>query len=115
LNVSIFLDWEHLAALGSIEYLSRIPGNKKPPEVQARGTSISRMRSVRLSKFSQASLAIFNFQSANGDRSKALVSPAPHRSSTIEAMAQPQEGRRAERYRSQIERRSNAMLAAWSV
>jgi hypothetical protein len=36
MNVSIFFDLQHLAAVGSIEYLSAPPGNKKPPATVSR-------------------------------------------------------------------------------
>src|SRR5256885_1557082 len=42
-NVSWFLDLERLAAVGSIEYLSPVPGNKKPPRRGRGGPVFSRM------------------------------------------------------------------------
>src|SRR5437016_13973353 len=41
-NVSMFLDWEHLAALGSIEYPLWIPGKKKPSATVSRRALFSR-------------------------------------------------------------------------
>jgi hypothetical protein len=40
MNVSLFLDLQHLAAVGGIEYLSAAPGNKKPPATVSRGADI---------------------------------------------------------------------------
>jgi hypothetical protein len=43
MEVSIFLEAQHLAAVGSIEYLSAVPGNKKPPATMSRGVAFSLM------------------------------------------------------------------------
>src|SRR5882724_9431318 len=44
-----FLDPERLAAVGSIEYLSAVPGNKKPPATMSRGAVFS-LRSGRTAR-----------------------------------------------------------------
>jgi hypothetical protein len=43
MNVSLLLKLQHLAAVGSIEYLSAAPGNKKPPATMSRGAAFSLM------------------------------------------------------------------------
>jgi hypothetical protein len=40
MNVLILLELQHLAAVGSIEYLSAAPGNKKPPATVSRAGGI---------------------------------------------------------------------------
>src|ERR1700704_2348551 len=45
-NVSSYFDFQHLAAVGSIEYLSAAPGNKKPPAAMSRGAVFSLMSRV---------------------------------------------------------------------
>jgi hypothetical protein len=43
MDVSFLLQLQHLAAVGSIEYLSAAPGNKKPPATMSRGAVFSLM------------------------------------------------------------------------
>jgi hypothetical protein len=43
MNVSLLLKLQHLAAVGSIEYLSAAVGNKKPPATMSRGAVFSLM------------------------------------------------------------------------